>query len=263
MLILTEGHHIGSTLNSFKADDFIASKTVLSGESFNDRIHYHDNAHFSFVLRGGCGEKKKNPYERVPGSITWYRAGELHQITRVTGSSYHLNIELLPCFFQKYGLKEDILSNTSHRHAGTSATMIKIYRELSETNPCRESSLRMLLINLLMGEVRTSRTRVPGWVSRVHEILHDRWNERVTLEELSDACGIHPVSISKYFPAYFSCTLNEYCRKLKIDRAICLMMDSRLSLTEIAYQCGFADQSHFTRTFKALTGFLPSAYQKL
>ncbi|MGB1004752.1 MAG: helix-turn-helix domain-containing protein [Salibacteraceae bacterium] len=41
-----------------------------------------------------------------------------------------------------------------------------------------------------------------------------------------------------------------------------LLKNTSLSTTEIAYECGFADQSHFIRTFKNLNGFTPKQYQK-
>ncbi len=58
--------------------------------------------------------------------------------------------------------------------------------------------------------------------------------------------GVHPVTISKYFPRYFSCTLGEYMRKLKIEKSLSLIKSPGNSLTNVAYACGFFDQSHFT-----------------
>jgi AraC family transcriptional regulator len=93
--------------------------------------------------------------------------------------------------------------------------------------------------------------------------MHDRWNESLSLQVLSDETGIHPVTISYYFPKYFACTFGAYMRKLKVSHALTLMKAGNTSLTSIAYECGFADQSHFIHTFKNLTGFLPAKYRKL
>jgi AraC family transcriptional regulator len=103
----------------------------------------------------------------------------------------------------------------------------------------------------------------PQWVSLLQEILNDRWNEQLTLNELCTLTQVHPVTISKNFTKYFTCTLGEYMRKLKIDRSIRLIKNQNLSLTDIAFECGFADQSHFIRTFKELTGWLPKKFQQL
>ncbi|MEW6737177.1 MAG: helix-turn-helix domain-containing protein [Acidobacteriota bacterium] len=42
-----------------------------------------------------------------------------------------------------------------------------------------------------------------------------------------------------------------------------MIKNSQMSLTEIALHCGFADQSHFTRNFKEITGFLPKEFRKI
>jgi AraC-like DNA-binding protein len=54
----------------------------------------------------------------------------------------------------------------------------------------------------------------------------------------------------------------EYIRKKRIEKAIELMSDRSISLTEIAYLTGFSDQSHFTRIFKKFTGSNPSEYRR-
>ena len=103
----------------------------------------------------------------------------------------------------------------------------------------------------------------PDWVIKVREFLHDNWDKPISLWELSLVAGVHPITISKHFPFYFSCTLGEYLRSLKIEKALGLIKSTRRSLLDIAMECGFADQSHFTRVFKLMTGFLPNDFRKL
>ena len=52
-------------------------------------------------------------------------------------------------------------------------------------------------------------------------------------------------------------------RRIKIERSLALIESNQTNLTEIGFQCGFADQSHFIRTFKNQTGFSPKQFQKL
>ncbi|XHR92263.1 helix-turn-helix domain-containing protein [Mucilaginibacter sp. UC70_90] len=56
--------------------------------------------------------------------------------------------------------------------------------------------------------------------------------------------------------------MGEYIRKLRVEKSFALLADGGLSLTDIAYACGFADQSHFLRCFKQFGGSNPSAYRK-
>jgi AraC family transcriptional regulator len=50
---------------------------------------------------------------------------------------------------------------------------------------------------------------------------------------------------------------------VRVERSLAFMSRRNLSLTEIAISCGFADQSHFTRSFKRIMGLKPSAFRKL
>jgi AraC family transcriptional regulator len=80
---------------------------------------------------------------------------------------------------------------------------------------------------------------------------------------LSRATEKHSITISKHFRKYFSCTLGKYLRKLKVEKSIPLIKNSPMSLTEIALHCGFAEQSHFTRSFKQMTSFLPKDFRNI
>jgi len=104
---------------------------------------------------------------------------------------------------------------------------------------------------------------MPPWILQLKTLLLDRWDETPALEELSLILGVHPVTISRYFPLYFNCSLGEYMRKIKIEKAIQMIQTRQMPLTAIAHACGFFDQSHFTRTFKQVTGFLPKQFQQL
>jgi AraC family transcriptional regulator len=260
---LKEGNHISRVLDSISTPDFIASRTLLNPAESNNARHYHDNAHFSFVIKGGCAEKKLEHYERLPGSITWYEAGEPHQITQVRNPSYHINFELPEHFFKNYAITPGIIEQAIHLHPQAVIGMVKAARELALNDQDSENSLRILLINLFNREQRLMHKGIPLWVNTIREVLHDRWKEKITLEELALMIGIHPVTISRYFPVYFSCTLGEYCRELRIKGAIGMMNNSSDDMSAIAYACGFADQSHFIRNFKSLTGMLPSAFLKV
>ena len=103
----------------------------------------------------------------------------------------------------------------------------------------------------------------PPWVRCVKDAIHDRWDEKLSLKELSLVAGVHPITISKNIPKYFACSLGDYIRRVKIEKSLCLIKQKHATLTEVAFRSGFADQSHFIRTFKAATGFLPKEFRKL
>ncbi len=108
----------------------------------------------------------------------------------------------------------------------------------------------MLVLALLhRPDMQTYPGQVPNWVGLQLDFLHDNWDNKITLNEIAFVANVHPVTISKYFHKYFAATFGEYLRKLKIEKALSLIKASVITLTSIAYECGFADQSHFIHTF--------------
>jgi AraC family transcriptional regulator len=263
MQILEQGQYVGHILKEQQADGILASTSACYQHLFNDNWHCHVNPHISFVLSGGCAERKKNQYERLPGRITFYQAGEPHQILNMC-QSVHINLEMTQAFLLQSGFAEATFGSTLEKTPDARLLMLGVYRELLADDAFSHTSVRMLLLGFLnRAQCWREEKQQPDWIKKVHEAINDRWNETLGLEDLSQLAGVHPVTVSSYFPRYFSCTLGAYMRKLKIERALELLKKPGISLTDVAYACGFFDQSHFTRTFKQLTGFLPTQYQKL
>ena len=111
---------------------------------------------------------------------------------------------------------------------------------------------------------KSSRKKIPSWAKELKEIIQDQidTNLSLSLKEVSESLQVHPTYLSREFSKYFDdLSFGDYIRKLRIEKAI-LLLDSKYSLSEIAYLAGFSDQSHFTRIFKKYTGKNPSAFKK-
>jgi AraC family transcriptional regulator len=263
MQALGKGTYTGDIMTMVGDDDVIASITCYQKSDFNNERHCHDNTNISFVIHGGCKLKKKDTDELLPGRLTFNYAGEYHQVMNVADNSRHVNIEIEQGFYERYLISENSISALTKKNDFI-FLMLKIYKELVTDDQFSSPSIHLLLFNLLARAEKLANTSaLPSWVKKIEELLHDGWNETITLHGMACIIGIHPVTISKYFPRYFSCTLGEYMRKLKIEKSLSLIKSPGNSLTSVAYACGFFDQSHFTRTFKEVTGFLPAQYQKL
>jgi AraC family transcriptional regulator len=262
MQVLGQGQYAGEILGEVKQAGIYASISKYDQHQFNDGLHCHENAHVSFVMRGGCSEKKKNLYERLPGTTTFYLSGEPHQMINMH-DSLHVNLEMDRSFFNCFGFSEDVFEKTLAKTPDGRLLMLKVYRELVAADDLALSSIQMLVLDFLD---RSERWRddgnLPEWLRKVHQLMNDQWAETLTLHDLALAAGVHPVTVSHYFPQYFNCTFGANMRKLKVVNSLG-RLSAAASLTEVAYECGFFDQSHFTRSFKNLTGYLPNQYQRL
>ena len=265
VLTLEKGHYLAPVYNTYKAGDLLLGVTEYKSPIETGLWHNHESPLISCVLIGANLENRKGKtIERTPGSVNFYHAYESHRNIYNKFPSKHLSIEVGGKFLNQFDLTEQKLELSFKKSNSLTFTFIKILREVLIGDNQSLSSVEMLFLELIKtsSSIKSQRT-FPIWMTTIKEILNDRWNENISLQELSNEVGVHPITISKHFSNYFFCTLGEYTRRLKIEKAIELMHSSNASLTEIAFICGFSDQSHFIRVFKSLTRFLPKDYRKL
>jgi AraC family transcriptional regulator len=262
MLKLETGTFLGDIRKTFDADGILICQTEYKDKVF-EGWHSHENHHISFILEGGNREERRHrEIQANPGSLVFYSAGELHRNLNTLHPSRNLNLEIEESFYRSYNLSDLVVNEQSLNIAEVKFTLLKIYKECLSNDSHSTSSIHASLLSLLQHRNTEIDETSPRWVKAIREILNDRWNEAPTLSELSKVLQVHPVTVSKHFPKYFNCTFGEYMRKLKVEKAIEQIKSSGRPLTEVAYACGFFDQSHFIRAFKTLTSLSPKEYRK-
>ncbi|MEM1336703.1 MAG: helix-turn-helix transcriptional regulator [Bacteroidota bacterium] len=261
--LLSRGIYTGSVKNSIITEGITLNETEYVPERYEGGPHYHENPHITLVFLGGDVEERNgNAYERRAGEIFFYNAGEVHQTIFRTVTSKNLNIELEGDYLKNLGLSEGQISGSIAENHEVKFLTLKLLEELTIGDDSSKTSIDLLLLDLITCCARPLPNNLPYWARELRNVLNDRWSEQIPLNELSDTLGIHRITISKYFKKYFHCTYGEYTRRLKIDRSIPLVKDSKMSLTEVAVHCGFTDQSHFIKNFRKSTGFLPKNFRR-
>jgi len=96
-------------------------------------------------------------------------------------------------------------------------------------------------------------------VRRARELLHARFSERVTLDELSNAAGISIYHLSRVFVHDVGIPPHTYQNHLRLAKARELLVQG-VAAGAVAAEVGFSDQSHLTRQFRRTLGFTPGAY---
>src|SRR5690606_37896389 len=110
-------------------------------------------------------------------------------------------------------------------------------------------------------EPKRENSKKPNWVNQLKELLIEEQIDH-SLKNLSSKLEIHPIHLSREFNRYFGTSLGYYIRLIKLNKAFCLLTSNKYSLTEICYQCGFYDQSHFITNFKRTYKTTPSKLMK-
>jgi AraC family transcriptional regulator len=105
-------------------------------------------------------------------------------------------------------------------------------------------------------------TGVPLWLSRLRDEVAGA-AARPSVAGLARKAGVHPVYLTRLFRKCYGRSISGFVRKLRAERAADLLAQSDLSVSAIAAQLDFADQSHLCRTFRAEIGVAPSAYRAI
>jgi AraC family transcriptional regulator len=142
-----------------------------------------------------------------------------------------------------------------------------LYRELRASDQLSPLAIEGLALELVAQAGRDLAVlpgvRPPAWLERVKEFITVHFREQVTLAEMAREAGVHPVHLVTVFRRHMRCTPFDFLRRLRVDFAAGQLVHSETPLVEIALTAGFADQSHFCRLFKIMTGMTPTAYREL
>ena len=84
----------------------------------------------------------------------------------------------------------------------------------------------------------------------------------LSVEELSRELGMSRVNLYKRLVAMTGKTPIEFIRVIRLKHAAKLLRETRMNISEVAYQVGFNNPKYFNKYFKEEFGMLPSVYQE-
>jgi AraC family transcriptional regulator len=228
--------------------------------------HAHELSHFCFVLAGNYQEQLAGKvFERRPTSLVFYPPDTSHGEQHFTYGR-HLLVEIDRHSLDRvreYGalLNEPML-------VGGDAPLwlaAAMYREFSARDSFSalvlESIATELMIHASRQNSRRGERKPPRWLQQVKDFLSVNFAEPPGLSEIAAAAGVHPTHLARVFRQFEGCTLGDYVRTVRISFARRRMLESEDPLVEIALAAGFADQTHFTRSFKRVTGMTPGQFR--
>lgn len=247
--LVTEAH--------FAPDDFIPP-------------HVHERACFCVMLQGSFDTTfTRHALSCLPGTVTTEPAGERHA-NRMCGGGAHVLV-VQPELAQVEGLggAADLFDGIHHvRDSGVAGTAWRIARELRAPDNLAPLAIEGLVLDMLVSAARSSdpgsregRT-APGWLLRAEELVRSRFREPLRIAGIAAAVGVHPAHLARAFRARTGISIGLYVRRLRLDWAAGRLASSRDPLATVSLEAGFADQSHFTRSFRRYSGTTPLEYRR-
>lgn len=262
----------------------------INQEAMNYAPHWHPGAEMIIPLENTYTvTTDTNEYVLKPGDMLLIPGSELHQITAPpTGRRLILLFDFaqyenihdfayMRSFFTKPVLINNELCPSIYREECELLSEIcKDYYEMSHLKePFIYSKLLLFLLNYarfqaanveLRGYSRNNTIKqqeLQQCFSTVFEYIDNHLSDDLTLETVAEVACFSKFHFSRIFKEYSGHSFYDYVRLRKIKAASTLLLDKKLSITEIALLTGFANLTTFNRTFRALKGCTPTEYRKL
>lgn len=262
MIILKDGEYYGRVKSEFRTNEYILSQ--YSYDIPKTDWHYHEDPYFMYLLEGKVYDINQRTETRCnPGTLLFHNWQEKHFNSKHSNNAKGFHIELKQESLNQLLENRTLLEGSNLLENPDCHILIgKIYHEFNVQDSFSKIGIDSLIIQLVdrVNKNISVKASTSTWMQDLTNIVYEE-NELYSLKELSRRLGIHPVHISRTFSKHYGYTLSEYIRMVKIKKSIPLILAKKLSLGEIAYICGFSDQSHFSRTFKYYFRVSPNKFK--
>jgi AraC-like DNA-binding protein/mannose-6-phosphate isomerase-like protein (cupin superfamily) len=97
-------------------------------------------------------------------------------------------------------------------------------------------------------------------LTKIMQYLNTNYQSKIELNKVAEIANLHPAAFCRFFKEKTGTSLSDYINGLRIGYACRLIIDGKLSISQISFESGFNNLSNFNRTFKKHTGFTPTNY---
>lgn len=145
-----------------------------------------------------------------------------------------------------------------------------MYEKLSEINEEYVSAKRFyearcsgLLLDILseLSLKAESESEGEGKIDAVLEYISKNYAQEISNKLLGELFGYHPNYLNQLFIRYTGKPLHQYLQELRLKKAVTLLQETDLPVSDVANAVGFKDLPHFSRYFKQKIGHTPSFFR--
>lgn len=196
-----------------------------------------------------------------------------------------ITIQLSPDYFVADYLKKnylDTMYNLMVKSANgikfSDETLLENYATIKSLTTVTDNFERMILINRLFYNLSKSNDyRVLASesfsginsecdsrrLSKIRKYINDHYTEQISVPHLAEIVGMTPSAFARFFKQRTSRTVGSFIMETRLGVAIRQLIDTKKSISEICYESGFSNQSHFSRCFRQSKGCTPSEFRHL
>ena len=243
-------------------------------------LHWHNSLELLFVVSGSVSITVAGHIHVLSeGDVILINANDPHELNADSCIMAAVQIKL-SLFDERVMRRSDLYfhcnSATDPDHPGLPqlkrlvAQFVKIYADGDEGKMLRAKALSYSLMAELMTFFRAERAQAeqkhtPHQYERITRIvtyINEHCQEDISLQQLADQEFLSAPFLSKFFVRMMGMNFTAYLNQQRLSRAMSDLLESDLTIEQVASQNGFANAQAFVQQFRKKYGVLPSQYRR-
>lgn len=233
------------------------------------RVDYH----ILYIYEGKCTVHEDDGIKvAYAGDMILYKPGEAQHysfdgIDKSISCYIHFSGKDCENYLKKFGLYYSRIL-----HIGLSQTIYNIFARLEYESllkrPFSEDYCTVLILELLLllgrknEHLSSPKNDIEPRISAIRKEMLKTSHEWLSIQHYADMCNLSISRFQHIFKEQTGLSPREYLMYIRITRATSLLIESNLSVSQIADILGFTSSTYFIRVFKKQTGKTPFEYKK-
>lgn len=226
--------------------------------------HEHELAYVTVVLNGDYLEGDRGKLAELrPFTAAFNPSGIAHSTFIGTAGASLFTIELRQEYLRQLDVNLPVQTRFDRGAGAMLWPGLRLYSAFkAQTADALVLEGYVLEMVGAIADVEGPEKGVPQWFGRVKDRLHSEFREDLRMRDLAHEAGVHPVHLARTFRVHEKQTPGNYLQRVRVRAACQMLRDADYPLAAVAVECGFADQSHFTRVFKRIAKTTPAQFRR-
>lgn len=258
-----------------------------SDTTYHPNYHYHAELQLNFVISGNGNVLVDNSFSSFSeNDIIMIGSNTPHQFNSIDAKegnhiiSIYFDKAIIPENFETPSEFRSILqlfkqSKRGLKFSSFGSELGFLFHQINSSSEHFERYLILLkILSLLImesyEEIATNKFRKEYHnydgekIKKVIDLTLNEFHRKITLDEVAELSNLSVGAFCKYFKRRTSKTFIHFLNEVRINNACLLLIGNKeLSVSEIAYNCGFTNPTVFNRTFKKYKNMTPLNYRRL
>lgn len=240
-------------------------------------IHYHSTYELYYLLSGKTSYfVGDNIYHICEHTFVFIPKGVIHKTDNTLSPSNERILVDFDASLIDSNIKPivdelskcTVITIPQHKIVHVETLLFKIEAEAEKKYRFSDIMIKLYIKELLVLISRYKDTEPPklssvdSTIDSIAEYIRTNYSQNITLDILCEKFNVSKYYLSRRFKEICGIGLIEYLNSVRITNAEQLLRNSDMSVSDIAYHCGFNDSNYFAAVFKKLKGISPLKYSK-